>query len=372
MKLVAAAILIVIVYCAQKVLYRRMWQKGLDTEVRFSRDYIECGERAELIEIVTNDKSMPLPVFHLKFSVDRSLKFTDTTNSNITDLYHKNELFSILGHQRITRRLEFEGSERGIFGVNNASMLVRDFFMTDSFAKKMKHSDIIYVFPRKLNTERFKLIFRGILGEIEAKRSVVEDSLIFRGVRDYQAFDPYRSINWKQSAKAGELKVNMYGYSTDCRVKILVNLDNDYMIEKNKLLEEAISLASSISRGLLQKGVMVSVFTNGTDKDGKAIPPVGEGAERRHGITIDRMLTEISGSLGKDAFLDYLRKEIEEVRKDTLYLIISPYAKSDLMDLVDKLNQNEYSVRMMVPCYEEFPYVPDRNYAESWEVPINV
>ena len=375
MRLIVAVILLTIIYLIQKILFRKFWNKGLDTEVSFSRDYIECGESAELIElieVVSNDKFLPLPVFHLKFSVDKSLKFLDKTNSNVTDLYHKNELFSILGHQRITRRLSFTGTSRGVVGVNNASILVRDFFMLQSYACKMHHSDVIYVFPKKLNSDRFKVFFRGIMGEIESKRSIVEDNLSFRGVRQYQSFDPYRSINWKQSAKARELMVNMYGYTTDSRVKIMLNLDNDYMIETNKLLEEAISLASSIARDLLADGIMVSVITNGTDRNGNVLPAVEEGAEKRHGVTIDRMLSEISGSEGKDRFLDYLRKEALSPRDNTLYLVISPYARQDLISVLDSIDSAGSSVRLIVPCYDEYPFISDRPYAEGWEVPINV
>ena len=372
MKLVVAVLILLLVYVLQKYLYSKYWDKGLETEVKFSRDYIECGESAELIEIVTNDKFLPLPVFHLKFSVDKSLKFYDKSNSNVTDLYHKNELFSILGHQRITRKLQFEGSARGVMGVNNASIIVRDFFMTDTYAHKMRHSDTIYVFPKKLNTERFKVFFKGIMGEMEAKRSMVEDSLTFRGVREYQSFDPYRSINWKQSAKARELMVNMYGYTTDSRVKIMLNLDNDYMIETDKLLEEAISIVSSFSRSLLAKNITVSVITNGTTADGRSLPNVQEGTEKKHGITIDRMLAEISGSEGKDAFLSSVRDEIAHANSDCLYLVVSPYAKSDLIDLLDKIEQQGGSVRLIVPCYDEYPYIADRPYSSAWEVPINV
>ena len=371
MKLLVAAIVFILVYAVQKYLFSKYWFRGLESEVRFSRDYIECGESAELIEIVTNDKLMPLPVFHLKFSVDKSLRFDDTANSNVTDLYHKNELFCMLGHQRVTRRLTFAGSARGTFAIKNASILVRDYFMTGNFAAKLKYNDVIYVFPKKINTDRFRLIFRGILGEIEAKQSIVEDSLSFRGIREYQPFDAYRSINWKQSAKARELMVNMYGYTTDSRVKIMVNLDNDYMIEKNQLLEEAISLASSIARSLLEKGVMVSVVSNGVDQEGRLLPAVEEGAERRHGITIDRMLTEITSSEGKDVFIELLDKEIEDLRTDTLYLVISPYAKQDLLEKVDRLNSGESTVHLIVPCFKEFPYFPNREYAESWEVALN-
>ena len=372
MKLVVAVILLTFIYFMQRFLYRKFWNKGLDAEVRFNRDYIECGENAELIEIISNNKFLPLPVFHLKFSVDKKLRFIERENSSTTDLYHKNELFSILGHQRITRRLEFVGRDRGVVAVNNASILVRDFFLTGIYATKIRHTDTIYIFPKKINTEQIRIFFKGIMGELESKKSIVEDSMTFRGIRPYQPFDPYRSINWKQSAKSRELMVNMYGYTTDSRVRIMLNLDNDYMIETNKLLEEAISLASSISRMLLDKGILVSLVTNGKDRDDILLPAIEEGAEKRHQITIDKTLSEIAGSEGKDVFINYINEELKSVRTDTLYLVISPYAKPDLMELLDKLEEKDASVRMIVPFYDEYPFVSERHYCSGWEVPINV
>ena len=372
MNLLFATLLLVIIYFAQKKIYKKLWNKNLDAEISFSKDYIECGESAELVEVVSNDKFLPLPVFHLKFSVDKSLDFVDKSNSQVTDRYHKNEVFSIMGHERITRKLVFMGSNRGVVNVSNASILVHDFFMTGTYARPIDHSDVIYVFPKKLNTEKFRLLFRGIIGEIESPRSLVEDPLVFRGVREYQPFDPYRSINWKQSAKARELMVNMYGFTTDSRVRIMLNLDNDYMIETNKLLEEAISLASTFSRMLLEQGVGVSMVTNAKGRDGKTIPDVGEGYELSHSVKIDKYLAEIKGSEGKEYFLYMLEKELSAVKKNVLYLVISPYAKPDLIELLDAMETAKASVHLLVPFYDEYPFRPNRHYADGWEVPINV
>ncbi len=372
MKLVGAVIILLVMYVIQKVLYKKYWNKSLEMSMSFSRDFIECGESAELIEVISNDKLLPLPVFNLKFSVDKRLSFLDTENSSVTDLYHKNEVFSIMGHQRITRRLKFTGLDRGVVGINNASILVHDLFMTDNYASKISHTDVIYVFPKKLNTKIFDLSFKGILGEIEAKRSLVEDSMIFRGIREYHTNDSYGSINWKKSAAAGKLMVNMHGYTTDCRVRLMLNLDNDYMIEANKLLEEAISLTSSFTRSFLNERISVSMVTNGTDKNGMRIPDIGEGAEKRHGITIDRALSEIVSTAGKDEFLKLLDKELRNVKKDVMYLIISPYAKPDLVEKLDEINRRGGLVSLIVPYYDEFPFSLNKDYFSGWEVPLNV
>ena len=84
------------------------------------------------------------------------------------------------------------------------------------------------------------------------------------------------------------------------------------------------------------------------------------------------MLTEIESSEGKDVFLDIIDKELDDIRSDILYLVISPYAKVDLLEKLDMIHGADSSVHLIVPCYDEYPYIPNREYAESWEVPLNV
>ena len=372
MKLVVAILILILIYYLQKKLYKKYWDKGLDMNISFNRDFIECGESAELVEVVTNDKTLPLPIFNLKFSIDKNMEPENRDNLVITDLYHKNEVFSIMGHQRITRRLKFKAVKRGVISIRNANILVHDLFMMNNYAKRIPHDDAIYIFPLKLYTKRIANIFKGILGEIEIRRSMVEDSLAFRGIREYQPFDSYRSINWKQTARTGNLMVNMRGFTTDSRVRIMLNLDYDLMIETDKLYETAISLASTLTRLFIDKSVNVSMVTNGKGADGQKLPPVEEGVEKKHAITIDRLLTEIKDSSGKDEFLDILDLEIQNIRKDTVYIIISPYAKKDLLSRLDMIEKKGGVVKLIVPYFDEFGFSIERSYAEGWEVPYNV
>ena len=73
-----------------------------------------------------------------------------------------------------------------------------------------------------------------------------------------------------------------------------------------------------------------------------------------------------------DSFLEILRNEMKKVNTDTLYLIVSPYAKDDLLQQIDRLEKMDGAVHLIVPYYDAYPYVKNRAYAEGWEVPINV
>ena len=368
MHLIFIIIVIGIIYVLQKRLYHRYWKRGLKTSLIFDREYMECGEEAELAIEIVNDKALPLPVFHFKFSVDRSLQFSDMENSVVTDFYHRNDVFSILGYQKIRRNLSFRSTERGFFRVENVNVMVRDFFMSSTFAESRKEDQGIYVFPGKLDNVKIMQMVRGKVGEIAARRSLMEDPLSFRGLRDYQHGDPFRSINMKQSARTGEWKVNLREPTEDAEVRILLNLDTDTMIRTDRLLEESISLASTMARVYLAKKERVSLWSNGLGADKSKLIIPGSGAELSHGITLDKYLAEIRESEGKDAFLAQLTKERESLRLNVLYIVISPYCKEDMQKELDRFKKEEGAVACIVPYYRRMGLSVRREDVIGWEV----
>lgn len=371
MKLLSAVIILIAIYIFQKVLYRKNWDRELSAELSFSKNHMECGEKAELLEVISNNKLLPLPVFHFKFSLDRSLVFENMENASVTDRFHKNEIFSVMGREKVTRRMSFRAEKRGIFQVESASILVRDFFLTSTFAKMVECRSSLMVFPSKLSAAVLEPFMRGIMGELEARRSVVEDMSFFRGIREYRSTDSMRAVNWKASARRGELMVNMFGWSMDARVMLLLNLDTDVMVETERMQETAISLCSTIARELLERKVAVSLLTNGLDADKQPVPAVSYGAELSHGLTIDESLTRICGSGKKDMFLDEVDALWKTPRPEIVYLIVSPYQKQDLLERIDRAGERGDSVMMIVPYYDEFGYKKVRDNVRGWEVPLH-
>ena len=63
MQLIIALIIATIIYLVQKSIYSKIWNKNLDVSIEFLDDYIECGEKSTLVEVVNNAKFLPLPVF---------------------------------------------------------------------------------------------------------------------------------------------------------------------------------------------------------------------------------------------------------------------------------------------------------------------
>lgn len=108
---------------------------------------------------------------------------------------------------------------------------------------------------------------------------MLEDPFVFRGIRDYTSNDSLKNVNWKATARTGNLCVNEYNESVSRNVCILLNLEDDGMLTYDSVNEEAISLAASVAEEFIRQGINVSLISNACDIDTKEAVGIREGQE---------------------------------------------------------------------------------------------
>lgn len=371
MQIIIALTIAVIIYSLQNRLYRKTWDKGLKISADFDETYMEVGERATLTLVVNNAKKLPLPVLHVKFSAPRYFIFDDTINSSVTDLYYRNDAFSVMGGQKITRVLGFLAAKRGYYEISGINIIAKNFFMTQTYAKTLHTGTSIYVFPRKYKDVPFVNMVNEILGDIEVRHRLIEDPYTFRGIREYSTQDGMNRINWKASAKTGELMVNLYNQTSEQKLKLLLNLDTNIMVKSDYIRELCIELTSSLAYEMLGKGMSVLLASNGEDGSGNPIGKIEYGASKNHMITIDKYLACISGQGEASEFLKMLDGEFENDDGHTAYIIISAYCKSDLTDRMDYMQKKGIPAYMIVPYYDQYGLNVSRPYIYAREVALN-
>lgn len=371
MQLIVAIAIAIFVFIWQKSIYNRMWDKRLGIDLRFKDSYINAGDSSSLVEIINNDKLLPLPVLHIKFSVDKSFIFEKQDNVSVTDSYHRNDAFSIMGGQRITRKLDFVATQRGVFFVSGVTLTAKDFFMTKTFAKVIECGDRLYVFPRKIDTPEFETYFNTVIGDIEARRGLIEDPYTFRGIRDYDIRDNMSKINWKASAKCGQLMVNQYGYSWEPRITIILNVDTNIMIRSDYITELVIEMASSIASELLDSQISVGILSNGLDSKNNPLGELSSGTTLEHMITIDKYLASIAGNSGVSGFADIIDNLIDSYDRESTYIIISSYHRDDLLEKLDYLEELGMDFHMLVPYIDAQGLKNHRDYMYEWEVRLD-
>ena len=252
-------------FLAYSRLYKRAWSRGLSCELAFDRDCLTEGEECSLQEIMTNEKKLPLLFLQVKFSLKKGLYAKDYPNASLSDRTYISEVFSLRPYERVKRTLKLMCEKRGFYTLERADLSGVNLLAGEKSYMSLPQSTSVYVFPRRLAVSAITLPLDRIMGEVQRRSFLYEDPFTFRGVRDYMSFDPMKSINWKITAKTGELKVNQMDSSTSRQVIILLNLFAPPALFDSELFEDGIRLAMTIATELSSRQVSTAIYTNGRD-----------------------------------------------------------------------------------------------------------
>ena len=129
-----------------------------------------AGEENELKEVITNDKFLPIPMLHVKFDTPKSFVFENECNSSISDNYYRDDVFTVMGHQSVTRTLKFTCAKRGCFYMHDTNITSSDLFMKLTLTGKCTNHAVINVFPRKVDLAFFDIPFKTITGNFVTQK----------------------------------------------------------------------------------------------------------------------------------------------------------------------------------------------------------
>ena len=288
--MVACAFLL---WTLQGALFHRFWARKLSVILSFGCQTRVEGEDGILKETITNAKALPVPVLHVKFQMDRHLVFTSSGNFKVTDNSYRSDIFSCMPWQEIRRGLKFQCQKRGYYTISQVQLVSYDLFFTGHFVASVPVWTALYVYPKAADAQRLDLPFWNLMGQALARRSLLLDPFEIQSVRPYESYDPYRSVNWKATARTGELKVNVFSPTASWQVMFLLDVDSDRVWKDEALTEEAIRLCGSYCQLLIREGIPVSVCSNGTDCLSGGIGFLEPGAGPDHLISVMELLARI-------------------------------------------------------------------------------
>ncbi len=390
MKLITAAAAAWLLWLLSGIFLKKCWERGLSVSLSFTEHGVTEGENASLKEIISNKKFLPVPVLHVKFQMGKELVFTGSNgldNYKITDKNYRSDIFSCMPWQEIRRTLTFTCTKRGYYSINQTDLISYDFFFFNRFVSHRQADTAMYVYPRPTDSVRIELPLRDLLGQLLARRALLRDPFEIQSVRPYQSFDTYRDINWKATARTGSLRVNVYAPTSSWQVTFLLDVSSDLIWKDHGLTEEAIRLCGSMAGALLEKGIPVSVCTNGIDclsrKPGFLKNGAGPDHLRSVMELLARLLTEETWE-NPDWFLpEGMRGPGDSggpgsssgTSETTLYVLISPKQWDSMALAYDSLCQKSPGSQWIVPIRPgDTPRIPQNlHWAKIffWEVPYD-
>lgn len=312
------------IFILQAVIYKKLWHKNLTVLAAFAQRAITEGEEGELYETIINQKWLPLPMLRVKFETDRHLDFMQEENMTVTDRCYKHDIFTVMMFQKITRKLNFRADRRGFYEIKQISIDSTDLFMERHLDKDVACSASIYVYPRQADPGRLLIPFQKMMGEVITRQYAYEDPFEFQGIRPYEPFDSMRDINWKASARTGELRTNLHGYTVRQEVCLLLNLESETIMDYKQLKEESIRLVNSLAEMFFVQGIPVGVYSNAKDLlTGRELEQL-PGGGGQHLTQIRESLARLDLSQQMEEFGTFLKKHMEDsVNTDMMYVMVS-------------------------------------------------
>ena len=359
-------------FIVELLYYRFHALDDLYMHVGFSKKVADYGEDIELIEVAENRKRLPLPFIILKFEAPKELKFHDMMNTSMSDHLYREDMLTMKAFSKHTRRIKAKCTKRGYYVFPRVGMTTSDLLLIEQFSMDFINNANLVVLPEILDTDMVRTLTSVTISELQCRRTLLTDPFTLAGIREYGPDDPMKSINWKASAKTGELMVNMNASTCAQKVHIFLNLDYYNQKHSLSLLEKSISLAYTYLLELAEAGIPASIYTNGVDviTDSPVISETDLGS-----ATLDEravMLARIDLKKEVIPFSETLENYIPSTDSSDFILLISAQYNGSFRPLLADIKSKRPALRWLMPCYRTTPDAAPEPFIEDsyirWEV----
>ena len=254
----------------------RYWSKHLFDRVTLTRVPSEwrafIGETIGVDVELSNQKPLPLPWYEWRFALGEPLPVEGEAlgAAAVPGMKWLHRRGSLGWYQKHQWKFNIVPTERGNHTFGPATIKSAD--LLGAFPRTMDDGlrESIIVFPRVLPMSDLGLPSDRPFGERKGGNRVFEDPLRIAGLREFRPGDPMRRIDWKATARSGELRSRVYEPSATQQLYLLVNIDTmehsweGYLKDE---LERIVSVSASVAAWAAGARYAVGILANGAFPD---------------------------------------------------------------------------------------------------------
>lgn len=254
----------------------RYWSRHLFDRLTLKREPAETrvfiGEEVALKVQLENRKPLPLPWYEWRLGLSEHLPVKDEVLGAAAVPGQKWLIRKgALGwYQRHDWTFTVVPDTRGFHQVGTA--IIRSADLLGAYPRSLEDDERTHlvVFPRVFPLEDLGLPSERPFGERKGGNRVFEDPLRIAGLREYRAGDPLRRIDWKATARSGDLRSRVYEPSATQQLYLLVNIDTMEHAWEGYLrdeLERIVSVSASLCVWAAGARYAVGLLANGAFPD---------------------------------------------------------------------------------------------------------
>ena len=347
MPLVILGIILLLLLLAQGYAYKKLWDRGLGYRAQFSAKEAFEGDRLFLREEITNMKFLPLPWVFVKLTLSDHITFVNSKGDPLPNNI-PSSLYALMSYRGIRRRKPFVCSKRGVYNLRNANVVVSNLLHSREYNKDFPFPlrGELLVFPKLLdNNPHIDILFKQMDAAVLSKRLINPDPFEFRGIREYQPTDPLRNVNFKATAVAQQLMVNIHAPTAAQRLTLALNLEDMYAPADQH--EDMIRLTATMARYFDEQDAVLNFYTNGryhighslsAAKDGTTIPTASL-------YEIYEILARLTLGVQCTPLTEYMNQLTD---REQIYVFITSYFGEDLQEAFNSLPERGIDAFLIV------------------------
>ena len=224
MEILGICILIIIGILIEHRIYSSRVFPYIDYDCHFNTGEVFEGEEVEIIETVTNPSYLPIASLKSELSTSKYLDFAGNTSAINDKTRSLASLFSIAGKKRITRAWNDKCLRRGIYHIEDTTIIVNDIFGISKYNNLIRIKSHLVVLPVPLLLSHLPIGHKELQGDHVVRRFILEDPFTTASVREYTQRDSMNQIHWGMSAKHNQLMVRHHEATTQHNMTVILNM----------------------------------------------------------------------------------------------------------------------------------------------------
>lgn len=195
------------------------------------------------------------------------LRVHESLPSDLASTAQISRVYTLRPREQVTIRYDLRCLRRGYYPIGPLRLSSGDTFGFAGIQHRGDEVQHLTVYPRIIPLAGAALPSRLPFGTLPSPQRMFEDPARLRGVREYQAGDSQRRINWKASAHSDSLLVKQFAPAISLESMILLNLRiHEYESQRRYSASEwAIVVAASMATYLESRRQAVGVAVHGVD-----------------------------------------------------------------------------------------------------------
>lgn len=270
---------------------------GVELERQLPEHRAFPGGRLHLRYRLTNAKLLPVPSLEVRDQIPETLSppELELRPSGASGMHSYVRTTQLGWFERAGWTIDLLATRRGFFNVGPARLRAGDGFGLFSNERTETRSHTVVVYPETRPMADLGLPAARPLGERRGRERLLEDPLRIAGLREYRPGDPISRIDWKATARSGELQSRVYEPSSTHHLLLALNIDtleHPWQGFVPHLLEGSIVVAASIARWSAEQRYAIGLLANGSPAGSDRPITIAPGRGREQ---LPRVLEALAG-----------------------------------------------------------------------------